>query len=423
MKVLRALLPSAINVGLRGSALVSRLLLTLFVAKYMSLESVGQFGLLAAAVAILPGVIGFGFNYHHSRDLVGLSADLAAHRIRDRLLLTVAAFGGLLSLAGLASIAGLGVLPSNLPLVASIGLAEVVAFDLHYGLVARRKPVLANVLLFVRTGAWTYPYMLIGMAYPAARTLDVLLWFWLVGLVLVFVISVVRGRARVANRLLWHPVDSRWILRVLRQSKLIYLSDMAIVGFTFVDRFVVSSLLGITQVGVFVFYWSLANGIQVLIGAAVIQVYFPRLVDCAGHGDAGDQKRVFLELCKKVTVLAGVLSGAVWLATIALIHHLGRAELTQSVFLLAPMLLAVMVRCLSEVASTMLHARRQDRSWVLSNIAGLLVAVFSTMAFTAAWGLYGAGVAMICSSLMTFSMRLYGLRGLINPRHFAEAGR
>ena len=53
---------SLFNLGLRGSSLVFRFLLSFYIIKYLGLEASGIYGLALGAVGIAPALLGWGLS-------------------------------------------------------------------------------------------------------------------------------------------------------------------------------------------------------------------------------------------------------------------------------------------------------------------------------------------------------------------------
>lgn len=56
--------------GIRGVSLVSKFALTLYIARYMGLESLGLYGLITASTFLVPAFTGLGIMYVNSRNAV-----------------------------------------------------------------------------------------------------------------------------------------------------------------------------------------------------------------------------------------------------------------------------------------------------------------------------------------------------------------
>ena len=59
--------------GIRGSSLVFKFILTLFLARFLSFESLGIYGLIGAACNVAPTLVGFSLMYTISRKAVTLT--------------------------------------------------------------------------------------------------------------------------------------------------------------------------------------------------------------------------------------------------------------------------------------------------------------------------------------------------------------
>jgi len=168
------------NMGLRGLGLVGRFALSFYLVKFLSLTETGQFGLIVGVAGVLPALFGFGMNYFLSREIIGVEIADAITRIRDKMVvmasLLIITFGGALVFNVFHPVNLLG----SLWLSGLIIILEVIAFDLHIVLISLRKPLLANFLLIIRSAAWVFPFIGITYFYPALRTLNTLLVFFVI---------------------------------------------------------------------------------------------------------------------------------------------------------------------------------------------------------------------------------------------------
>ena len=60
---------SVLNVCTRSAALISKLILTVYMSRYLSLEEIGLFGLVVATVGITNISIAFNFNFFSKREI------------------------------------------------------------------------------------------------------------------------------------------------------------------------------------------------------------------------------------------------------------------------------------------------------------------------------------------------------------------
>jgi O-antigen/teichoic acid export membrane protein len=390
---------------LRASGLAGRFLLAILLARYFELSDIGAFGLLVAVIAVSPAALGFGLNYYLNRELVDAPIAEAAHKIRDRLGLS-AVIAIMVVAASMAAIeANVVSGPHYLIKFGAITVLEIIAFDVHMALIALRMPIVANVVVFVRTAAWTFPFVCLAYLFPHFRTMDALLDCWLVGLIGAFAVLFVRLRSWPWREVLRRPVDVAWYRRHIRTTWLIYLSDIGNAGFQFIDRFLVSVLLGLTLTGVYTFYWTFANAIQLLVQAAVTQVALPRLVAAYRTGD----RRLWVSALS-TQLYSSVLTGAalclvVYVGLVVITPHLKRPELLEYPFLLPALLVGTVVRLGSDALNYALYASSHDRQFALSNILAIILSLLTTLILLRAFGLVGAGVSVVVTNLAILTFR------------------
>lgn len=401
---------SLLNIGLRGLGLVSRFALMIYIAKYLDLDSVGAFGLVYGALAILPVFLGFGLNYKLNREIVELPIEDAGRRMRDRLSVTVVALIGFAIVAVLVMRFGLfGPIPL-FPLVLCIAFLEVLAFDMHFSLISLRMPIFANLLLFIRTASWIVPYIGIGLLVHQARNFSVLLFFWMGGLILYVIALFVGLRKWPWASILREQIDTRWLATQFRGAGLIYLSDLCIVGSIFADRFIVNVHSGLEATGVFTFYWALANGVQLLVETGIIQIAFPRLIDSTRSPHQLAFVRMLADGLTKVFISGAVLAVIIYGITFLLIPYLDRPKLLNYPWLFPTVLIAAVIRLLAEMLSFGLYVRSHDSAWVITNLLMVTLSVLFTLFGLMAFGLEGVGFAMIATASVTLVVRSYYLR-------------
>ena len=374
--------------------MVGRFALTIYIAQYLSLTDLGLFGLIVGVAGMMPSISGMGLNYFLARELVDKDDYAAGVLIKDRLVVTVSMMAAI-SVVALATIGSmfpvyLGVAVLVVPIV----FTETVAFDLHLCFISLRRPILANSLLFVRSAAWVFPLIGLGLVHAASRTLTVVLSFWLAGNVLFFLAVVVAFRNWPIDQILQARINWADAKATVRRARLIYLNDIGFAGMVYLDRYIVSHFLGLKQTGVYTLYWSFSNAIQVLVTSAVVQVSVPRLVSIVRSGVGSWGAAIRKEIAKSVS-LAIVLGVLAFLIGVHVLPLVGFSKLTIAPPLFALMLSGVVVKIAADMLNSGLYARGMDNQLAVINSLGLVVAIVSSVICLTTFGLLGAGVSMI----------------------------
>ena len=126
-------------------------------------------------------------------------------------------------------------------------------------LIGLSRPFAANVVLFLRSGAWSYPVIALAIASPESRSITNVLLAWIVGTVASIVVAAwfLRGLDwRAASR---ESIDWAGIRSGLKTAAPFMLTGGASLGLLFFDRFVVEAYHGLDSVGVFTFFAAIAT--------------------------------------------------------------------------------------------------------------------------------------------------------------------
>ena len=406
---------SLVNISIRGFALAARFALTVYIAKFFDIETLGAFGLLSGAIQIAPAVLGLGLNYWLNREVVNLPAAIAINRIRDRLLVTIA----MLFLAGFAlfllSLFGMAPSLPHAGLLFAIGFLEIIAYDLHMNLISLRMPTFANMLLFVRSASWIYVYIAFSSAFPSYRDFGTLLFFWLGGLLLNYIILAARLPYTVLRQIAATPIDGAWIRDNIKRATFPYLTHLGFVGTTFIDRFIIFYKLSLTETGIFTFYWALANAVQLLVEVGVVQIALPKIIDAGRSEHPAEFLHILVNEFWKALGLGLAVALVVYCVTTLAIPFLDRPQLQSYAWLFPALLVGSLLKSFSDIAGYGLYAKESDRAFALTSLAGVPLSAILNYVGVSVFGLNGIAVATIATTFLLLAIRL----GALYP-HFAR---
>ena len=380
--------------SLRAGALASKFALTLFIARFIDLETLGVYGLVAGAAVMFPVVASLGLIRVVCRNAVSQPLHEVTDMLRRYWAIQAAVYAIISSIA----LCG-GYYLDQLVLTAIVVVIvflEHVNGDLFNLLNHLSRPRLANVLTFFRTAGWICIYMILALAFPALRDLRTLLEFWIGGSLLAIVSFALAARNW---PWLWPTSGSghkAWLLQHFRVSRILYINDIANTVAQYTDRYVVSLFMGLELTGVYVLFWSIGNALSNLVDTGIIQVSEPKLINAHARQDGSYwsvYRIVFVETMAASVVLALVTGALVHVA----IPYLNRPLAADWIHILWPVLLGFLLRMAYEVQGVVFYSRHKD---LLTLFSGLFVIVFSiaaNMALIPPFALYGAASAIIIS--------------------------
>jgi O-antigen/teichoic acid export membrane protein len=400
---------SVVNMAIRLAGIAGRFALAIFLARFFSLNIVGIYGLIGGVTATLPPIIGFGLNYYLNRETIGHPPEECGPLIRDRLLITCAA----LAVTGILAFIYIYFRnPSMFAMLATIApiiVLETIFVDIQLSLFSLKMPLLANTLLFIRSALWNAPFIFISYLEPDRRNLTFLMEWWFVGQVLAFALLAMKLRHWPWKVIIETPVNSGWIISRINAAKRIYLGDIGLAGYAYIDRFIVAALIGLEQTGIYVFLLSIAFGLQAMITSGIIQIALPHLVDAYKNKGYSEWKVMLGQLIRRVATFAIIGSVLLFGATLVLLPWLHRPGLQQHLGLLAATLIGSTIKLLSDLISYGLYSRKQDKALGSINILGLFLTIFNTVFFLKLFGLSGLSFSIVLTPSLMLLLRLFFL--------------
>jgi O-antigen/teichoic acid export membrane protein len=387
-------LTSLTIMALRGLTLAAKFALTLFLAKFVGLDTLGVYGLIAGAAVIFPTVAGLGLIRVLSRNAVTQPLDEVTRVLRLYWGVQGAIYG-LISVIGL----GIGVYLQEVTLVSIvlvIVFIEHVNGDLFILLNHLLRPLLANVLAFFRTAAWICVYMVFAFLFPSLRSLHVLLLFWIGGGFLA-----IAGFAALAWDWPWLSSASEgghreWFLHHFKASRTLYVNDIVNTVAQYIDRYLVSLFMGLEFTGVYVLFWSIGNALSNLVDTGIVQVSGPKLINAHARQDRS-YWIIFRRLLVHTMTISIVLAIATGILVKIAIPYLDRPLVADWMLVLWLVLLGFVLRVAYEVQGTVFYSHYKDSFTLFSGLFVIALSIFANVTLIPLFALDGAASAIIVS--------------------------
>lgn len=388
-----------VNMTMRAASLLSRFILSIYMAQMISFEELGLFGIIVGIVGIAPSILGFGVGYFVRREVLTLTTFEAFLLVRDRFVWNLVLAAAIWVCAAIILFSCAKPLSSWYLLVATIVTLEFLAFDTHVALINMRRPIAANFLLFVRNAFWIVPVILLGLFDQVYRSIDTILVLWTCMLFLSLALSV-----KVLPDAPWNSFFHRRVLvarlwGMFKEAPLVYTNDVASNSQIYAERFIIASLMGMTATGIYTLYFAVAHGVYVLVSTAVTQISVTKLSDVLSAGgpkefDAALRREVF-----RVAMFSIPLVSTILVLALYALPAVGVDILADEPFVLTLMLFSSILKLVSDLCGMELYLRRADRVLAKINLWLFFMSVCLTISFVQLWGLAGAGVsAILCQA-------------------------
>jgi O-antigen/teichoic acid export membrane protein len=405
----RRVLGQLLLVATRVGATTTKFLLTIYTARYLGLADLGIFGLLMGATTIVPAVVGLGMTEWVMRKIVDLPRTEALPLIASRLSLTLCIHLVVQPIAFMLDVLLGEPIPLRIALLSGgILLLDNLGNEAADMLMARRRIFLSYFVTFLRAGAWPIPVMIIGLLYPATRTLEFLLLGWLGTLILCCLIMV--GLVLPNGRWRYLRPHVGTLLRNLHSGVGLYVKDVSSTISMFLDRFLISIFLGLELTGVYTLFWSVANVVHSLAVYGVLQAQLPHIIATAQSGDRASFRSLERYLQIETGIWALLLTVGAAIATPLLIPYLDEPLVQDYLPVFWVILLATLLRVAADSYGFVLLAQHQDRAIATIAVGGAIVSAALNSILTPLAGLWGASVAYVLTAGGLFAARFWKSR-------------
>ncbi len=378
------------SLALKGLSQVSRFLLVFFLARALSAEELGVFGLMAVSVTLSIYLIGLDFYVFNIRQLLASDAKPAALLVRDQLAFQAVAYLCLLPL--LAGVFVAGVLPWRLcGWFFGLVVLDHLAQEAYRLLTTLSRPVVANLVFFLRNGLWAW-VVIVATLTGHAFDLDLLWASWLGGLVGSVLLAGVALRDLGWRAARGRSVDWRWVREGVRVALPFFAGTVCLRAMELGDRFFLDAFWGKAEVGVFTFYASIANALRTAIDTGVVMILYPGVIAAFQAGDRALYRTRLRQM--GVYILAAVLVGTALAGggIFVVLHLLDRPVYAASLPAYWFLLGAAGCSSLAAWPHYALFAHRRDRAILASTAVALLVLALVDLALVPTWGVLGAGI-------------------------------
>ena len=386
--------------------MLAKMGLALYIGRYFALADIGIYGLVMGAVTMLTVVMGQDLIYVVSRDIVGATPATVLHKMRDQAVLYGLNYLALaLVMGALIATHALDIAPRTMFYVLILAVFESFGAVSYANQNSLHQQVLANAMLFIRSGLWIVPTVALCMINPSFRNADTLFIGWIIGSGVSVAATLWTWRSLPWGEVMRRPIDWRWIGQGMRIGSLIWLGMMGLTAGTFVDRFIVEHYLSLEDVGVLTFYFSFTNALLTLVQSGVLAFATPRMIQHHRDNAPDTFREVAIRASRQTAIGSGIVALALGLFVPLLGFLLGRSAFVAGTSVFLMMLFATWLRANAEVKNNILFARHQDRAIWLGNLLFLIPALGGNLLLVPIFGLNGIGISALCASSFLLAWR------------------
>jgi O-antigen/teichoic acid export membrane protein len=377
--------------------LAAKFILSLFIARFMGLNALGLYGLVTGASAVGQVAMRLGIFSVLSRQAVNQPLHELTHHLRHYGTGCIALY---LCLTPCAAAAGWHYGTPGFALLAlAVVFTEHACYDVFVLTNNLNRPKLANALMSVQAAGWIYLFMLLAYIFPPLRTLDAVLAFWIAGGFVTLAAASFLTRNWPWKEAFAVPLEKSWYWRHFQKSRHLYCSEVVNMAAQYMDRYLITFFLGLGLAGVYVLFSQVVNAICNLVGAGVLQVFRPHLIEAFRDRDDKRYRDVLASCGMRAMALAAGLALLSGIVVPFLIGYTKQKLATDYLPLLWLMLFAMLFRIADDLAGTALYTQHKDRLTLKTVILKFILACGVGVTALKAAGIYGAAVTVVIVSI------------------------
>lgn len=390
-----------LTLSLRALTLAVKFAFILSLAVFLPPEQVGLYGLITVTVFYSIYFVGFEFYTFSTRDLV------ARPRPEwSRLLSSQLVFFGLMYVVVLPATSvlfWLQMLPwSVMAAFVVLVILEHLSTELMRLLVAIEKPLLATLIIFIKQALWAICFTFAMWLNPEFRTISDLLLFWVAGTFISILVGV-GPLLKLDWKGAFSKVEWQWIRAGVVIAIPLLVSSIAVRSLFTFDRYAFEALNGLELLGAYSVYMGVASAMLSFMESGVFVFYYPRMMKAYKESDMAEFERAYNQLAKQSALWLGVLMAGAALAGAVIFPLLEEPVYAENLPLFGGAIVTMAVFIAGYVFQYGLYTTTRDRSIIVANVAGLVVAAMALLflaSFTNYWAvtiamLVGSGVATI----------------------------
>lgn len=402
---------------IRALTLGGRFVLLISIAKYLSANDVGVYGIFGSLISYILYFLGLDFYIYSTRKIIDDGIDRLWSMIFNQTaffalnyILFISFSKAIFSFSGIPDFLFLGVL---------ITLLEHLSQEIYRILIAVKKIRLANIQLFVRSGWWCYVVAIL-LYTNIITNLNKILELWAAS----GIISVVFGFAVLYKTAQPNATDFKldifWIKEGIKVSAFFFIGTICLRGIFYFDKILLQTFVGFELIGVYVFYFGIAAAIQSFVDILVVSRYFPDLMKQINldlkAGDMVSSRNLLEQFKKKIIVTGFILSMISIPACYIVTTILNKTDYINNYSLYLTLLLSNIIFLASMPYHYFLYAVKRDSLLVIINAVTFfvfLVMSFLLISINSNLGVYAIIISVIVAYMSSLLIKFKAYKDFI----------
>jgi O-antigen/teichoic acid export membrane protein len=392
---------------LRSLSMLSKFLIIVYIARYFATADLGIFGLFNSAVIMAMYLLGFEFYNFSTREILAVPADKVAVLIRNQFI----AFG----------FTYLVILPVLIPVLYGhflplqylfwfyfILITEHISIEFYRLFTVLSRPVFANFIFFIKTGSWSLALIVLWLCgIESAKNLHSIWLAWSGGSLLACLLSVLYMQHLKIHMFTLDPIDWSWLKQGFKISIPFLIVALSLRLIEQSGRFFLDIWTSKSLVGIYTFFWNIANMLNVIIFTGIIMILFPRLVESSKKGQRSEFTATMRQFNKMVLWSSLFLACLLLLFIKPLLGFLGKSEFFPHLYTYYILILAFVILNISYLPHYILYVQDADKAIMGCTLSGAVINIAGNFILIPHFGMMGAAISILLSYLVILGLKYF----------------
>ncbi len=385
-----------VSLFLRVAGLVGRVVLMFFLAKNLSVEEMGFYGLFTATITYALFIVGADFYTFSEREILKSTESDYSRIIKNHFIFFLCSY--------------LFVFLSSISLfIFKIISWKWVSFfylllflenfsqELFRLLVSLKKVVLAQTVAFFRLGAWTY--LLFFYAFFNFHIgLNEVFIFWILGSLTACLIGMWYLIKQDWFQWSSAKVDFFWIKKGIIASKMMFANTLCWRALFSMDRYILLLFTDTSTLGIYSFYSNFSNSLLTLLDTGILSQYYPNLVQ-SYQNQKKDRADLKMNIVKKIIQYGIAFSLIIIVLVYSSFFFIQTKSYSHYWYILILLLISNLIQSISFVPHYVLYALNKDKSIMVLSIQVLAIFCILSICMSYLLGIIGICFSFIISFL------------------------
>ncbi|WP_151672736.1 lipopolysaccharide biosynthesis protein [Patiriisocius marinus] len=385
---------------LRMSAMASKFVIFTILSKYFDTDTYGVYSLQATTITIAIFILGFDFYNYAIRDIL-LNKERTATKVLTAMSLYAVSYV-LFAVIGYVLFNQIDYFAQYTWLLIGICITEHLNQEIYRLLLAFKKVLVANILLFIRVAGWTLYVLYKLLLEEASLGIAEILIIWLSFNAMTLVLTLIIFAKPLITNLKVATWDKSWLIKGLKVSVIFYTATIFLKIIEYSNRYVVEAVLDESAAGIFSFYSNFAMVVTIYVSTIVVSYELPDLIESSTTDNFVNK----LKRYKKLLFLhAAIASVVVVICMYPILIWQGKTEFIALWPLLLFLLGGAYLMNVSLLYHAYLYIKHREKKLLEIVIISGIINIIATWILTYYYGLYGAASAFLVTAIVIFILR------------------